>query len=214
MKMVKFRVFLGIALLTLACTTVLAREASTTTSTPSSSSSTRAQSIKSASEVPIATGLTLDTCINTIMQGKVDVACLKLFVSKAISIGIIALSFTLKVPQIKNMLAASSCKGVDPTALYLEIFAYILTAGYNVAAGSPLTTYAEILIILAQNLIIMAICWKYLNSSLSHKVSVSQPSTNMPVDPFSAFLPSCAHTSFIPFLLTRLIFSGIPPFPL
>lgn len=144
-------------------------------------------------------GPSIASCFTEVQKGNINGVCIKLFVSKAISMGIISLSFTLKVPQIKNMVAAGSSKGVDMTALYLEILSYILSAGYNVAVGSPLSTYGELLIILVQNFVILVLCWKYLNSSAGAKVSF--PSTLLRCFP-THFFSVCAFIGTLPFALT------------
>jgi len=61
------------------------------------------------------------------MLTRADLDKLLGMVSKLISYGIIALSFTLKLPEIKNVLKLRSVEGLNRNALYFEIISYLCT---------------------------------------------------------------------------------------
>ncbi|KAJ3090897.1 hypothetical protein HK102_002347 [Quaeritorhiza haematococci] len=57
-----------------------------------------------------------------------DVACLKLFLSKGLGLGIVAGGAILKVPQILKILSARSVKGVSFSSYFLETVAVAIGA--------------------------------------------------------------------------------------
>jgi len=103
----------------------------------------------------------MDKCIDLLLTGKFEPTCLQLFLSKAISFAIIFLSFTLKLPQIKNMLRTKSAEGLSHTAIYLEILIFTNSALYGYHYKNPFSTYGENIVILMQSLIILILTWKY-----------------------------------------------------
>jgi mannose-P-dolichol utilization defect 1 len=107
----------------------------------------------------------MDKCLDLLLTGKFEPTCLQLLLSKALSFAIIFLSFTLKVPQIKNMLSTKSAEGLSHTAIYLEIIIFINSALYGYHYENPFSTYGENLVILMQSLIILLLTWKYTKNS-------------------------------------------------
>ena len=85
-----------------------------------------------------------------------DPACLKLGLSKALGIGIIAMSAVVKMPQLVKILEARSGEGLSLTAIVLETVSFVVTAAYNVRSGNPFSTYGEAALIAAQNVAIGA----------------------------------------------------------
>ena len=119
---------------------------------------------------PLFLGILPPACYTAIFTDlRLDAACVKFAISKGLGYGIIAGSFLLKLPQIINILRAKSAEGMILSALYLETLSYAATSTYNLLTGTPLSTYAEALVILVQNCIIVALCWRFAATSAKHK---------------------------------------------
>lgn len=86
--------------------------------------------------------------------------CLKLAVSKALGLGIVASSAIVKVPQILKLHSSKSASGISLLSYTLETAAYIITLAYSYRSGYPFSTYGETLFVAAQN---MAVCVLVLN---------------------------------------------------
>lgn len=77
--------------------------------------------------------------------------CLKLALSKLLGVGIIAGGAVVKVPQILTVLSAKSARGLSLSSYLLDTAATAITVAYNVRNGFPLSTYGEMVFLLAQN---------------------------------------------------------------
>ncbi|KAN0062445.1 hypothetical protein ACQY0O_005336 [Thecaphora frezii] len=80
--------------------------------------------------------------------------CVKLAISKALGLGIIAFGSIIKLPQILNIVRASSATGISLTMYSLEVVAYTISLAYAVRARLPFSTYGENLSLTFQNMII------------------------------------------------------------
>ena len=104
-----------------------------------------------------------DKCYSSLVLD-IDVAdseCLKLAVSKALGIGIVAASSVVKVPQIANLVRSRSAEGVSFLSYLLETASYLISLAYNVRNGFPFSTYGETALILGQNVVITALVLNY-----------------------------------------------------
>lgn len=90
-----------------------------------------------------------------------DAACLKLAVSKALGIGIVAASSVVKVPQVLNLTRSRSASGVSFLSYLLETTSYLISLAYNVRHGFPFSTYGETALILGQNVVISVLVLNY-----------------------------------------------------
>lgn len=90
-----------------------------------------------------------------------DADCLKLGVSKALGIGIVAASSIVKVPQILNLVRSRSASGVSFLSYLLETTSYLISLAYNVRNGFPFSTYGETACILVQNVAITVLVLNY-----------------------------------------------------
>ncbi|CAF3501534.1 unnamed protein product [Fusarium graminearum] len=90
-----------------------------------------------------------------------DVDCIKLGVSKALGIGIIAASAVVKVPQIKKLLSSKSAEGVSFLSYALETASYLISLAYNIRNGFPFSTFGETALIVGQNVIISVLVLNY-----------------------------------------------------
>lgn len=90
-----------------------------------------------------------------------DADCLKLAVSKALGIGIVAASSIVKVPQIINLVRSRSASGVSFLSYLLETTSYLISLAYNFRNGFPFSTYGETACILVQNVVITVLVLNY-----------------------------------------------------
>ncbi|KAF7561778.1 hypothetical protein G7046_g2390 [Stylonectria norvegica] len=90
-----------------------------------------------------------------------DAACLKFAISKALGIGIIAVSSIVKVPQILKLLQSRSAEGVSFLSYVLETSAYLISFAYNYRSGFPFSTFGETALIVGQNVIISVLVLKF-----------------------------------------------------
>lgn len=90
-----------------------------------------------------------------------DAECLKLAISKALGIGIVAASSIVKVPQILNLVRSRSASGVSFLSYLLETTSYLISLAYNFRNGFPFSTYGETACILAQNIVITVLVLNY-----------------------------------------------------
>ena len=90
-----------------------------------------------------------------------DKTCIKFTFSKLIGYAIIAGSTILKVPQILKIVRAGSCQGVTATAYYFELLVYANTLGYSRHLQLSFSVYGETVIILGQNLLVLALIYNY-----------------------------------------------------
>ena len=72
-------------------------------------------------------------------------------------------SFTLKVPQIQKCVASSSVDGISLSSHYLEFSCYAGSLVYHVLNKYPVSTYAENISLLAQNVALIVLLWSVVN---------------------------------------------------
>ncbi|KAH8766751.1 mannose-P-dolichol utilization defect 1 protein [Diaporthe sp. PMI_573] len=104
-----------------------------------------------------------DKCYSSLVMDidVADEACLKLAVSKALGVGIVAASSVVKVPQIINLARSRSASGVSFLSYLLETSSYLISLAYNVRNGFPFSTYGETALILGQNVVITVLVLNY-----------------------------------------------------
>lgn len=78
-------------------------------------------------------------------------SCLKLALSKVLGVGIILGGAVVKVPQILTVLSSKSARGLSLSSYLLDTAATAITVAYNARNGFPLSTYGEMVFLLAQN---------------------------------------------------------------
>jgi mannose-P-dolichol utilization defect 1 len=77
------------------------------------------------------------------------------------SVVILLLSLTLKIPQIKLMLSKKTAKGVSIEAEFSDAVITALVISYNFHNGYAFTTYGENLFLLIQAIVVMYLSVKY-----------------------------------------------------
>lgn len=105
-------------------------------------------------------------------SGDIDAKCMQWAISKTLGLLVVSLAFILKVPQIKNMVAAGNADGLDLNSQYLDLFSYASAATYNLLIDAPLTTYAETLVISVQVFIIIVLTWGFKKTSMGEKIAM------------------------------------------
>jgi mannose-P-dolichol utilization defect protein 1 len=90
-----------------------------------------------------------------------NVQCLKLALSKGLSLGIISGAMVVKVPQILKIMLSRSTDGLSFLSYILETLAASITFAYNFRASNPFSTYGETFFMTLQNIIIMMLLGLY-----------------------------------------------------
>ena len=101
------------------------------------------------------------SCLKSTLTFNFSGDCISYLISKGLSIGIVLMSFTLKLPQIISMLKSKSIEGLSYISIYSEIITFLFSCLYSYHKEYPFMTYGESVIILVQNVIILLLCWKY-----------------------------------------------------
>jgi mannose-P-dolichol utilization defect protein 1 len=104
-----------------------------------------------------------DTCYKALLLD-IDLSntdCVKLAISKALGIGIIAASSVVKVPQILKLVQSQSASGVSFLSYLLETSSFLISLAYNVRSGFPFSTFGETALILIQNVVITVLVLNY-----------------------------------------------------
>lgn len=111
----------------------------------------------------LALSLLGDSCHATLVRdvNLADADCLKLAVSKALGLGIVAAASVVKVPQILKLLSSKSAAGVSVLSYLLETAALAVTLSYNFRNGFPFSTYGETALIAGQNVVITVLVLNY-----------------------------------------------------
>ncbi|KAF9519704.1 hypothetical protein BS47DRAFT_1312338 [Hydnum rufescens UP504] len=81
-----------------------------------------------------------------------DMECIKLSISKALGLGIVAGGSVVKIPQVLLITKARSARGLSLSAYILETLGYSFTLAYSARNHFPFSTYGENLFLTIQNL--------------------------------------------------------------
>eukprot|EP00123_Amoebidium_parasiticum_P007423 comp18117_c0_seq1/m.18788 comp18117_c0_seq1/g.18788 ORF comp18117_c0_seq1/g.18788 comp18117_c0_seq1/m.18788 type:complete len:281 (-) comp18117_c0_seq1:483-1325(-) len=84
-----------------------------------------------------------------------DVVCLKALVSKGLSVGIIAGSFLLKLPQMLKILANGSAEGISFLSYFLELTNYTVAVTHHLRLNNPMIAWFETLNLLLQDIVLL-----------------------------------------------------------
>ena len=90
-----------------------------------------------------------------------DIPCLKLLLSKCLSYGILLGAVFVKVPQIVNIMKSKSTHGLSPWMYIMENLGYLFTVVYNTRHGYPFSTFGEVVFLLIQGFILIALFGLY-----------------------------------------------------
>jgi mannose-P-dolichol utilization defect protein 1 len=92
---------------------------------------------------------------------------------QSLSYGILAGACLTKLPQILSITGARSARGLSAAAFELESAGLAIHAAYGALHGLPFTAYGEALILLAQNLVILALVYHYGRMGAARGVAVA-----------------------------------------
>ncbi|XP_020248090.1 mannose-P-dolichol utilization defect 1 protein homolog 2-like isoform X2 [Asparagus officinalis] len=87
--------------------------------------------------------------------------CLLPLISKILGYLIVAGSTTVKIPQIYKILKHNSVRGLSVAAFELEVVGYTIALAYCLHKGIPFSAYGELLFLLIQAIILVAIIYYY-----------------------------------------------------
>lgn len=111
--------------------------------------------------------LVTDACFDTLVMDLdvLDAVCVKQALSKAVGYAIILFATILKLPLVLNILRSKSVAGLSTSSVYLETTMYAAVLAYHTGLGSPFSTYGEKWGLVAQNVVISALIWRFAKKS-------------------------------------------------
>ncbi|KAI4312833.1 hypothetical protein MLD38_037624 [Melastoma candidum] len=87
--------------------------------------------------------------------------CLLPLLSKLLGYAIIALSATVKLPQIMKILRNKSIRGLSVVSFELEVVGYTIGLTYCIHKGLPFSAYGELAFLLIQAMILVVILYYF-----------------------------------------------------
>uniref|UniRef100_A0A383VSW1 Mannose-P-dolichol utilization defect 1 protein homolog n=1 Tax=Tetradesmus obliquus TaxID=3088 RepID=A0A383VSW1_TETOB len=96
---------------------------------------------------------------------------IKLIISKMLGYGILLFSTLVKLPQVANVLRAHSADGLSAVSCELETWGLLVHTAYGYLKGLAFSTYGEASILFAQNVLLLALIYKYNRMPLSRRLA-------------------------------------------
>merc|ERR1712078_605199 len=90
--------------------------------------------------------------------------------SRILGLSIVCMSMIIKLPQILAILKSKSAAGLSLTGFETELVAYTLTFSYGLHFKLPFSGYGESILMSAQDLVLLALIYKYAQTPFSHVV--------------------------------------------
>mmetsp|Transcript_8661 Transcript_8661/g.10397 ORF Transcript_8661/g.10397 Transcript_8661/m.10397 type:complete len:223 (+) Transcript_8661:124-792(+) len=134
---------------------------------------------------------------------------LALLVSKVLGTAVIAGSLTVKLPIIRNCIVMKKTEGLSVGSLYTEIVACTISSLYSILTFMPLSSWGELLSVLAQNFILAGCIWYYNQYSLA-KCAGTTLVFVLSTFTLYAYLPESAYFS-LPLVSMFIGWSGVLP---
>ncbi|CAL5206051.1 unnamed protein product [Lathyrus oleraceus] len=107
-------------------------------------------------------GIDLSCAVGSLRNGNFpDKDCLLPLISKLLGYAIVAASTTVKLPQILKILKHKSVRGLSMLAFELEVVGYTIALAYSLHKGLPFSAYGELLFLLIQAFVLVAIIYYY-----------------------------------------------------
>ncbi|XP_012445250.1 mannose-P-dolichol utilization defect 1 protein homolog 2 [Gossypium raimondii] len=107
-------------------------------------------------------GIDLSCAIGSLKDGNFPPKdCLLPLISKLLGYAIVAASTTVKLPQILKIVNHKSVKGLSLIAFELEVVGYTIALAYCLHNGLPFSAYGELVFLLIQALILVAVIYYY-----------------------------------------------------
>ncbi|KAL2318504.1 hypothetical protein Fmac_032380 [Flemingia macrophylla] len=107
-------------------------------------------------------GIDLSCAVGSLRRAQFpDKDCLLPLISKLLGYAIVAASTTVKLPQILKILNHQSVRGLSMISFELEVVGYTIALAYCLSKGLPFSAYGELLFLLIQALVLVAIIYYY-----------------------------------------------------
>lgn len=107
-------------------------------------------------------GIDLSCAIGSLKDGNFPPKdCLLPLISKLLGYAIVAASTTVKLPQILKIVNHKSVRGLSLIAFELEVVGYTIALAYCLHNGLPFSAYGELVFLLIQALILVAVIYYY-----------------------------------------------------
>lgn len=98
---------------------------------------------------------------------------LKALISKLLGYGILTFSILVKLPQVANVLRARSAEGLSALSFELESWGLLVHATYGYLKDLPFSAYGEAVMMLAQNVLLLALIYKYARMPVSRALAAA-----------------------------------------
>ena len=112
-------------------------------------------------------------CLHKILIFSFEKECINYLLYKSLSVFMVLMSFTNKLPQISYMYKSKETKGLSNLSIYLDIFYVLCTALYPFHMGYSFLDYGAAVIVLIENIIIFFLFWKYDKNNSSDRRNIS-----------------------------------------
>ncbi|KAA8528498.1 hypothetical protein F0562_035853 [Nyssa sinensis] len=107
-------------------------------------------------------GMDFSCAFGSLSNGKFpDKDCLLALLSKFLGYFIVAISTTVKLPQILKILKHKSVAGLSVVSFELDVVGYTIALSYCVHKGLPFSAYGELAFLLIQAIILVAIIYYF-----------------------------------------------------
>ncbi|XP_028772583.1 mannose-P-dolichol utilization defect 1 protein homolog 2-like [Neltuma alba] len=107
-------------------------------------------------------GIDVSCAVGSLRHGHFpDKDCLLPLISKLLGYAIVAASTTVKLPQILKILNHKSVRGLSMISFELEVVGYTIALAYCLHKGLPFSAYGELLFLLIQALVLVAIIYYF-----------------------------------------------------
>ena len=90
-----------------------------------------------------------------------DRICLRAAVSRVLGVGIVAGAGLIKLPQVYRVVTTGSVAGLSATSFAVDTFGYTYNLAAHYRQGYPVTTYGDFAVLLAQNMLLLYMCYAY-----------------------------------------------------
>ncbi|CAM8984380.1 unnamed protein product [Rhodiola kirilowii] len=107
-------------------------------------------------------GIDVSCAFESIQNGEMPAkSCLLMLLTKVLGYCIIAMSVTVKFPQILKILKNGSIEGLSIAAFELDVVGYTIALSYCLHKGLPFSAYGELFFLYIQALILISIIYYY-----------------------------------------------------
>jgi mannose-P-dolichol utilization defect protein 1 len=111
--------------------------------------------------------------VTEVLSGKMpETDVLATLMSRILGLAIVLMSCIIKLPQIITLLRSKSAQGLSLTGFETELVAYTLTFSYGLHFSLPFSGYGESILMSAQDLVLLALIYKYAKTPFSHVATV------------------------------------------